>query len=374
VNADVVVVGAGIAGASAAWALSESLDVVVVETEAAAGVHATGRSAALYTETIGNDAVRALVAASRPFLEEHASPRGVLYAATADDADALRALATEWARWTEVEVLDTAGARDLVPPLRDEAAVVAVHEPGGLDLDVDAILQSFLRAARRRGSRVLTSAAVTAIDRVGDGWAVTTSAGRIDCAVVVDAAGAWADVVAEMAGVEPVGLRPLRRTAFTFSAPPVDGVERWPLVTDAGERWYLKPESGRILASPADETPTDPCDARPEEVDVALAIERIEAALAIEVRGVRSPWAGLRTFAPDRGPVAGPDPDVPSFIWLAGQGGYGIKTSPALGMCIASLVAGAPWPSLLVERGITAEDLSPARFRPPTGSGRATGS
>ena len=362
-NADVVVVGAGIAGASAAWALSETLDVVVVETEAAAGTHATGRSAALYTETIGNEAVRALVAASRPYLAEFSSPRGVLYAAEAEHVDELRRDATAWARWTEVEELDAAGAQALVPPLRSEAAVAAVYEPGALDLDVDAVLQRFLRDARQRGARLLMSSAVTALERVGDGWSVTTSRERVDCAVVVDAAGAWADHVAAMAGVEPVGLRPLRRTAFTFSAPAVDGVGRWPLVTDAGDRWYLKPDAGRILASPADETPTDPCDARPEEVDVALAIDRIEAAFDFAVRGVRSPWAGLRTFAPDRGPVVGPDPDEAAFVWLAGQGGYGIKTSPALGLCIASLVAGGPWPALLVERGITPDQLSAARLR-----------
>jgi D-arginine dehydrogenase len=182
----------------------------------------------------------------------------------------------------------------------------------------------------------------------------------------VNAAGAWADLVAAMAGVRTVGLRALKRTAFTFSAPEVPGVERWPLVDDAADRWYLKPQSGRVLASPSDETPVDPCDARPDEVDVALAVDRIEAAMTFEVRGVRSPWAGLRTFAPDRGPVVGPDPDAPGFVWLAGQGGFGIKTSPAMAECVASLVLGTPWPPVLVERGITPERLSPARFQPGT--------
>ena len=354
--ADVVVVGAGIAGAAAANALSQHLDVVIVETEAAAGTHATGRSAALYTETIGNEAVRALVAASREALAPVSSPRGVLYVAGADDADSLRARA---ATWRGVEVLDTAAARALVPPLREEAAVVAVHEPGALDLDVDALLQGYLR-----GQHLLRSAPVTAIERVGDGWSVTAGGERVDCSVVVDAAGAWADVVAALAGVQPVGLRPLRRTAFTFAAPDVPGVERWPLVDDAADRWYLKPQSGRVLASPSDETPVDPCDAKPEEDDVALAIERIETAMTFQVRGVRSPWAGLRTFAPDRGPVVGPDPHAPGFVWLAGQGGYGIKTSPAMAACVSSSVLGTPWPPVLVERGITPQHLSPARFFP----------
>jgi D-arginine dehydrogenase len=358
VIADVVVVGAGIAGAAAAAALSSQLDVVIVEAEAAPGMHATGRSAALYTETIGNDAVRALVAASRQALEPVASPRGVLYVAGPDDADELLQRA---AAWRGVEVLDTPAAHSLVPSLRDDAAVVAVHEPGALDLDVDALLQGLLR-----GRIVLPSSPVTSVDRRGDGWSVTAGTTRIDCGVVVDAAGAWADVVASMAGVAPIGLRPLKRTAFTFTAPDVPGVERWPLVDDAADRWYLKPQSGRVLASPSDETPVDPCDARPDEVDVALAVERIEAAMTFEVRGVRSPWAGLRTFAPDRGPVVGPDPDAPGFVWLAGQGGFGIKTSPAMAECVASLVLGTPWPPVLVERTITPEQLSPARFQPGT--------
>ena len=353
--ADVVVVGAGIAGAAAASALSSQLDVVVVEAEAVAGMHATGRSAALSTETIGNDAVRALVAASRDALEPVTSPRGLLYVAGADDADMLRSRATDW---RGVEVLDAAGAKALVPSLREEAAVVAVHEPGAVDLDVDALLQAFLR-----GRRVVPSAPVTAVERRGERWSVTAGAERIDCAVVVDAAGAWADAVAVSAAVQPVGLQPMRRTAFTFTAPDVPGVERWPLVDDAADRWYLKPQSGRVLASPSDETPVDPCDAQPDEADVAMAIERIEAAMTFEVRGVRSPWAGLRTFAPDRGPVVGPDPDAPSFVWLAGQGGYGIKTSPAMAECVASFVLGTPWPAVLVERGVTPEQLSPARFR-----------
>jgi D-arginine dehydrogenase len=371
-TADVVVIGGGIAGASAACALAGQLRVVLVEAEPQAGMHSTGRSAALLTETIGNHAVRALVAASRAFLtdppdgfSDHplTSPRGVLYLAGVDDADTLRERASTWSQWTEVAVLDVDDARAIVPPVRDTAAALAVHEPGGLDLDVDGLLQGFVRSLRRRGGTVATGAGVTSMRRAGDGWSVSTAAGDVDCAVVVDAAGAWADRVAAMAGVEPVGLRPLRRTAFTFTDPTGGGAAGWPLVVDAGERWYLKPDAGRILGSLADETPTDPCDAKPEEADVALAVERIEGALDVEVRGVRSPWAGLRTFAPDRGPVTGPDPDAPGFVWLAGQGGYGIKTSPALADVVASHVLGTPWPAVLTERGVTPESIGPARFR-----------
>ena len=190
-----------------------------------------------------------------------------------------------------------------------------------------------------------------------------TTAGIVTTAVVVDAAGAWADQVAALAGIESLDLRPLRRTAFTFTPPAHHVVDHWPLVVEAGEAFYVKPDAGRLLGSPADESPSEPCDARPDETDVALAVERIEAALDLEVRGVRSTWAGLRTFAADRVPVAGPDPGTPGFVWLAGQGGYGIKTSPALAAVTAFHVLGRSWPAALSARAIGPADLSPARLR-----------
>lgn len=372
-TADVVVIGAGIAGASAAWALAEQLDVVLVETEAAAGTHSTGRSAALLTETIGAPEVRALVAASRRFLTDPpegfadhplTGPRGVLWI-TADDEAGLRASAAGWAALSPgVHVLDATEAQRLVPVLRSSAVACAVHEEDGLDLDVDGLLQGFVRGLRRRGGTLVCGAPVLAIRGRGRGWDVETTAGTVSAAVVVDAAGAWADVVASMAGARTVALQPLKRTAFTFRAPDRDGVDRWPLVVEAAETFYVKPEAGRLLGSLADETPSDPCDAKPEEEDVALAVERIEAALDLQVRGVNATWAGLRTFAPDRVPVVGPDPDADGFVWLAGQGGYGIKTSPALAEVVAHHVLGTPWPPVLADRGVTPADLSPARLRP----------
>lgn len=370
-TADVVVIGAGIAGASAAQALAaRGVAVVVVEAEGAAGVHATGRSAALLTETYGPPPVIGLVRASRPFLVEPpegfadhplTSPRGVLWVAGAEDADALRALAATWA--APHDVLGPEGAADLVPPVRPAAAVVAVHEPGAADLDVDALLQGYLRGARRAGAHLELSAPATGIDRRGSGWRITTPAGPVDAGAVVDAAGAWGDAVAVRAGVAPLGLTPLRRTAFLFGPPAGHDTTGWPLVIDAGGRFYLKPDSGRILASPADATPSEACDAKPEEVDVARAVEAIEAAIAIEVRSVRSPWAGLRTFTPDGVPAVGADPEQPGFVWLVGQGGYGIKTSPAMAQAAAAAVLGEPWPEVLTTQGATEATLHPARLR-----------
>ena len=370
-TADVVVVGAGIAGASAGWALAgRGLDVVVLETEAGAGHHATGRSAALLTETYGASVVSGLVRASKPFLLDPpdgfadvdlTAPRGVLWIAPAGDAEALRQEAAGWV--ADHEVLDANGARAIVPLLRDEATVVAVHEPGALDLDVDALLQGYLRALRVSGGVVATGTPVTGIEPSGDGWTVSTPAGPVSTAVVVDAAGAWGDVVAALAGVAPLGLQPLRRTAFLFRPPDGHDTRSWPLVCDTAETFYVKPDAGMLLGSPADTTPSEPCDARPEELDVARGIEAIEAALDLQVRGVRAPWAGLRTFAPDHVPTVGRDPEHPGFVWLVGQGGYGIKTSPAMAWATASVVLDEAWPAVLTEASVTAADLDPARFR-----------
>jgi D-arginine dehydrogenase len=369
-TADAVVVGAGIAGASAGWALSErGASVVVVEAEASAGHHATGRSAALLMESYGGPVISALVRASRPLLTEPpagfadhplTSPRGTLWIADREHESQLRADA---AGWRGVEVLDVQGASALVPLLRPEAAVVAVHEPGALDLDVDGLLQAYLRAVRSHGGIVATSTPVTAIERAGEGWRVRTPAGDIATPVVVDAAGAWGDAVATLAGVDPLGLRPLRRTAFLFRPPDGHDTGRWPLVCDVADRFYVKPDAGMLLGSPADTTPSEPCDARPEEIDVALAIDHIEAALDLQVRGVRAPWAGLRTFTPDGVPAVGRDADQPGFVWVVGQGGYGIKTSPAMAWAAAAAALGEPWPDALASQGLDAARLDPGRFR-----------
>ena len=368
----VVVIGAGIAGAGAAWHLAEGASVVVVEREAQPGAHATGRSAALLTETSGPAVVCELAGASRLFLTDPpdgfadhplVSPRGLLWIARAEDRHRLEAkAAAAEAAGTEVRRLGAAGCRELVDVLLPEAADAGVYEPDAMSIDVDGLLQGFLRGARRRGAQVhLGAEAVALREHPGGGWRVQSGDSQWDCDVVVNAAGAWCDPVAESAGVEPLGLRPLRRSVFVF--PPPAGIDTagWPMVWDVGDRFYFEPEGPLLLASPADEIPSEPCDARPRTIDIARGVEELEAATSLRVRGVRRTWAGLRTFSPDDVPACGFDPDRPGFFWLAGQGGFGIKTAPALGRLAASLIVGDQPPTLPHE---TVSALSPSRFRP----------
>ena len=375
-----VVVGAGIAGAAAAWHLAGRASVVIVEREAQAGAHATGRSAALHTETSGAPVVGVLAKASRPFLAEPPpgfaehellSPRGLLWIARAGERDSLDAKATAAeAAGVEVHRLDSSRCRALVGVLRPEAAAAGVFEPRAMTIDVDGLLQGFLRGARHRGVELCLGAGVVSVAERAGTWRVQAGERSFDCDVVVNAAGAWCDQLAELAGVAPLGLRPLRRSVFVF--PPPSGIDAvgWPMVWDIGNRFYFEPEGPMLLVSPVDETPSDPCDARPETTDIALGVEELEAATTLQVRGVRRTWAGLRTFASDSVPAAGFDPDHPGFFWLAGQGGYGIKTSPALGRLCASLILGEA-PTVPAD---AVDALSPARFRTPeaerTGRGR----
>jgi D-arginine dehydrogenase len=347
-SVDVVVVGGGMAGAAAAAAVAEHASVLLLEAEESHGVHATGRSAAVLTTTTGSALVRELTLASRPFFVD--PPAGFAESPLARPRSVLRVASA--ATWPGTERLTAADARRLVPLLRHELAEGAVLESDGLDIDVDAVLQGFLRALRRGGGQIVTGARVGAITRRAGRWRVCTAAGDVDADVVIDAAGAWADEVARAAGVEAVGLQPLRRTAFLFRPPAGMDVTRWPLVMDGAERWYVKPDAGLLLGSPGDETPSPACDARPAELDVAQGIERITAAFDLEIRSVHRAWAGLRTFAPDREPVVGADPVHPGFVWLAGQGGFGIKIAPALGRLAAAAALGQPTPPA----------LSPARF------------
>lgn len=333
------------AGAAAAWSLAgRGASVVLLEAEPHAGMHATGRSAAVLTTTTGSAAVRRLTGESRSFFVD--PPAGFAEVPLARPRAVLR-VDTD-ASWPGTERLEPAAAMALVPALRPDRAQRAVLERDGLDLDVDAVLQGYLRGIRQAGGALRTGQAVRTIERTATGWRLD----ELEVDAVVDAAGAWADDVAVLAGVPPVGLQPLRRTAFLFRGP--EGCGSWPLVMDGDERWYVKPDAGLLLGSPADETACEPCDARHEELDVAIGIDRITHALDVEIRSVVRAWAGLRTFAPDRDPVVGRDPADSSFVWLAGQGGYGIKTAPALGALAAAAVAGEPTPA----------DLAADRFSP----------
>lgn len=345
---DVVVVGAGIAGASASWALArEGAEVVLLEREPHPGLHATGRSAALTNETVGHPVVASLARASRGFLDgppagfaEHPllSPRGLLW--IGDDPAALDRLA-ETAGVGVARRIGPEEVRELVPAIRPErAAAGGVHEHDARSVDVAALLDGYLRGLRRAGGVVCPESPVDAARAVPGGWEIRAGPTVLSCRELVNAAGAWGDEVAACAGARPLGLTPLRRTACIVRAGA--DVRTWPLVMDAIGGAYAEPDAGGLLVSPADETPGPACDARPDEIDVARAVDWLCETCTLPGRSVRHAWAGLRTFAPDRIPVVGRDPEVNGFYWLVGQGGAGIKTAPALAALVAADLAGGP--------------------------------
>ena len=366
---DAIVIGGGIAGVSAAWTLARlGYRVAVVEREASLTAHSTGRSAAQFLASYGGWANRVLSAASRPFLESGADgladsellePRNVLWVAPAGFEEQLEArVAANQTTGTPCERLDAAGAIQLCSALDPRWLDAGVIEYGGFDIDVAELHQAFLRGARAKGAAVLREHGVRALAHRDGCWQVDMGERVLSCATVVNAAGAWADEVARMAGVPPVGLQPYRRTVFTFASRYESA--GWPLVVGADESFYFKPEgAGQFLASPADEDPIKPCDVKPREIDVAAGIEAVNRATILDVRSVRSTWAGLRTFAPDRVPVVGFDPGAPRFFWCAGQGGTGIQTSPAIASLVADLVCGTAPDGLPTD---LAAELSPRRF------------
>ena len=373
---DFIVIGAGIAGASAAYELAAQPGarrrVAVLERESQPGYHTTGRSAALYIQSYGNQTVRALTVGSWGFYTEPPEgfaeqpllgPRGVLFVGRPDQLEDLDRLVAETRPLApHIERLDAAAARALVPILRAETLGGAVLDSKAMEIDVHSLHQGYLRGLKARGGEVVTDAEVRGLQSGPSGWLATTKAGDFTAPVVVDAAGAWCDEIAELAGAEPVGLVPKRRTAITFDAPPGFDTRAWPLVCGVAEDFYFKPEPGRLMGSPADETPMPPCDVQPEELDIAVAVDRIQAATTLEIRRIGRSWAGLRTFAADKTHVAGFDPKREGFFWLAGQGGFGIQTAPAMGRLTAALATGGAIPADLAELGVTAEALSPARF------------
>ena len=367
-SADVLVVGAGMAGASAAYFLTPHKKVVLLEREAQPGYHATGRSAAMYCESYGNATVRAITTASKSFYFSPpagfsdyplVTPRGLLMVGTAADQEAMRqALNTMRALVPTMVWLTQADILQRVPVLRPEHAMGGLYEPDAMDLDVHAIHQGFLRGAKTAGAQLVCDAAVEQVRFEAGHWLIQTSAGRFCAPVLVNAAGAWCDELAALAGVKPVGLSPKRRTAFTCDAPPGVDFTAWPLVIDAQESFYFKPDAGVLLMSPANEDVVPAQDVQPEELDVAIAVDRIESATTLHVRQVKRKWAGLRSFVVDKSPVVGFAPDAPGFFWLAGQGGYGIQTAPALGELVAALVCGLPLPPGLVASGFRLENVS----------------
>ena len=382
-TADVLVIGAGIAGVSAAYEMAPYARVILLEREPQPGYHSTGRSAAVFAPAYGNRVIRALTQAShRSYqaqidgLAGHAvlAPRGALFIGRADQIPALERLLAETAPEVKgLERLDRDQLLARLPVLRPDYVAGAVYDPSAMDLDVAAIHQAYLKGFRARGGQLVTDAEVVGTTSECAPWRLETRAGPFEAAVLVDAAGAWADELAARAGVAPIGLVARRRTAFLFE--PSAEVDRdWPAVIDADEEFYFKPESGLLLGSPADATPMPPCDVQPEELDIALAVDRIERAAAFQVRRVPRRWAGLRTFAADQTPVVGMEEAVPGFFWVAGQGGYGIQTAPALARAAASLLVDGVLPGDLLARGMVAEDLLPLRLRlrPAAGADAAT--
>lgn len=369
-TADVIVIGAGIAGASIAWFLAPHARVVVLERESFAGFHTTGRSAAHFSESYGSPQVRALSRATRPFLEHPpegfcAHPilqrRGALVIGSAAQAERVREEFEAVRRFTpSLTLLDGEQIAALVPVLRPEAAAVAFLEPDSADIDVNELHQGFLRGAKAQGVSVHLDTRVHAIRREGGDWVVNE---QWRAPLVVNAAGAWADALAELAGVTTIGLEPRRRSAFTFAAPEGVDAAGWPFVVDIDETFYFKPDAGLLLGSAANADPTHPHDVQPEEYDIALGIHRIEEATTMTIRRPSRTWAGLRSFVGDGDLVGGFAPDAPGFFWLAAQGGYGIQTSAAMAEACASIVLGKPMPAHLVEAGITAEMLGPGRLR-----------
>lgn len=374
IDAAVAIVGGGVAGASAAAHLAPHRKVVLLERESQPGYHASGRSAALFTETYGNAVVRALTVASRPFLSSPPAgfsdqpllaPRGALHiGGPGDEGDLSRILAEGRALVPSVRAVDAAEALRLLPVLKADRIAGGVLEPDAQDIDTHACIQGFLRLARAHGAEILTGAEVLGIERQGGRWRVDTSTGRVSAETLVDAAGAWADPLAAMAGVPRRGLQPKLRTAFLFAPPDGAAVRGWPMCLGPGEAFYFKPDAGMILGSPADETPSEPVDAQPDEYDVAVAVDRIQAYADLPVRRIARSWAGLRTFAPDRTPVVGFDPEADGFFWLAGQGGYGFQTCHALGAVAASLVVSDTIPTAIADLGVAAAHLAPGRLLP----------
>lgn len=374
---DFIVVGGGFAGISSAAHLAPHGSVTLLEMESSLAYHTSGRSAAMLVENYGSQGSRPLVKAARPFLEKPPpgsvdspllSPRGVLFVADASGLADLEAKAEMGrANGAHNEMLDARGVMQRMPAIRSDWVAGGLYEPSGADIDVAALHQAFVRIARQNGAEIVTSAPVTAIERNGDNWTVTSGDRSVTAPVVVNASGAWGDVIATLGGVESLGLRPYRRTAFMV--PGSDASSSWPMVVETHENWYLRPDGVQFLCSLAEEVASEPMDVRPRMEDVALAIERINLATTLAIRTVNSQWTGLRTFAPDRDLVIGEDPTAPGFFWLVGLGGIGVQTSPAYGSLLASLVTGEPLPDGFDAAGVDPDRTSPARFRPRHPSG-----
>lgn len=368
---DFVVIGGGIAGVSAAAYLAPHGDVVLLEQEVTLAYHTTGRSAALFVVNYGGPGTRPLARASAQFFDRPPayatdapllSKRGALWVARPEQLDALDRIADEGMRsGAGSEALTPEDVMRLAPVMKPELLGGGLYEPTAADIDVAGLHQAFVRILRKYDGSIRTGSPVIGIEATGTGWKVATPAETFECTAVVNAAGAWGDRVASIAGIDPIGLIPMRRTAFMV--PGSDELSTLPMVVSVGHDYYFRPDGVQVLCSLSEEEPDLPGDPRPRMEDVALAIERINQATVLGIRTVNSQWTGLRTFAPDRDLVIGEDPTAPGFFWLVGQGGTGITTAPAYGELIASQVMHRGLPDGLADSGVDPEVTSPGRFR-----------
>lgn len=367
-----LVIGGGIAGVSIGYELATDRSVGLLEMEATLAYHTTGRSVATFLESYGGRTIRLLTTASRAFMQDPPEgfgrqllkPLPLIWIAPPSDVDAMNAMYDSVVELVpDMRVLSADEVVDVTKVTRPEWVAAGLLEPGASEIDVAALHGGYARGLRARGGEIHTSAGVASMDRIGDHWQITDRSGEAyEAVVVVNAAGSWCDLVAAMAGAEPVGIHPLRRTVFTIGPPTGIDSHTIPLVADVSGTFYLKPEGPQILCSPADEVPSEPCDARPEQIDIAKAIDVINAATTLDIRHVRSSWAGLRNFVADRSPVAGFDDHVEGFFWFVGQGGYGIQISPALAKVGASLVRDGGLPEELKARGLEPAALGRERL------------
>jgi len=358
---DFLIIGGGMAGISAAAALATHGSVAVLETENHIAYHSTGRSAATYIRNYGNSTLRILNNLAFPYLNGDAigesvlQPRGELLLVTPQDESGF----TEFMKSAQsVEALTAQQASDIVPCIRTEKISAAVYEPDARDIDVDRLLQGYVKQLKKNQGEIFTDTKVSTLTKDGFDWQATTNNGNFRCRSLINAAGAWADQMGMLAGLPPIGMQPLRRSVQLFETTnKAVAMDDWPLFGNFSETWYAKPQSGQLMISPADEDPVDPQDAWPDDEVLAAGVDRFEQMVELELRRPTHSWAGLRSFTADRTPVVGEDPLADGFFWLAAQGGYGIQTAPATASLLAALCLG----NSIDDQNLIAS-ISPARF------------